>query len=188
MNNKLKCSFLKDLSKTLDLDETLKHLNMQSSDASNILLEAKDFFEIHNDDSKNSSSLLVIYVDGASRGNPGEAGAGVLIKNENGNVIKRATRYLGITTNNVAEYKALIHALEIVRQIGCDRVRIFSDSQLMVRQINGQYTVKSEDLKPLFHEVMSLLKGLKGHDIIHIVRTENKEADKLANRAIDERH
>jgi len=187
VDNKLKCRFLKDLSKTLNLDETLKHLNMQSSDASNILLEAKDFFEINND-SKNSSSLLVLYVDGASRGNPGEAGAGVLIKNENGDVIKRATLYLGITTNNVAEYRALIHALEMAKQIGCNRVRVFSDSQLMVRQINGKYAVRSEDLKPLFHEVMSLLKGLKNHDIIHIVRAENKEADKLANRAIDERY
>ncbi|MBI5286581.1 MAG: ribonuclease HI family protein [Deltaproteobacteria bacterium] len=128
-----------------------------------------------------------LYVDGASRGNPGEAGAGVVILDEDGNMVKRLKYYLGVTTNNQAEYKALLLALKEVcsKQYAVGRLKIYSDSELLVRQIKGEYRVKDKGLKPLYQEVMGLLRGLKGYDIIHISREENSVADRLANQAID---
>lgn len=129
---------------------------------------------------------FTIYVDGASRGNPGEAGAGIVILDEKGRVVKGLKDYLGVTTNNQAEYKALLLALKEVKGLGAERVIIRSDSELVVRQIKGEYRVKDKGIRPLYAEVIGLLKELKGYDIIHIDREENKEADRLANQAIDE--
>lgn len=129
---------------------------------------------------------FTIYVDGASRGNPGEAGAGIVILDENGRVVKSLKGYLGVTTNNQAEYKALLLALKEVKRLAIERIIIRSDSELVVRQIKGEYRIKDKGIRPLYEEVIGLLKELKGYDIIHIDREENKEADRLANQAIDE--
>ena len=93
---------------------------------------------------------LTIYTDGASRGNPGHAGAGVVICDEAGNVVQEIADYLGQRTNNVAEYEALLRALSAARSLGARRLRVISDSELMVRQMNGTYRVKNEGLLPLF--------------------------------------
>lgn len=133
-------------------------------------------------------STVNIYVDGASRGNPGKAGAGAVILDSEGRVIKRLSRYLGIVTNNMAEYSALIMALTEATSIGADEVRVYADSELVVKQINGHYKVKSPDLLPLYSKALSLLKGFKSFKISHIYREKNKEADRLANEAIDKKN
>ena len=129
-----------------------------------------------------------IYTDGASRGNPGLAGIGVVIRLGDGTVIEEK-RFLGEATNNTAEYEALIHALSILK----DRrlyhpLKIHADSQLMVRQLNGRYKIKHPHLRKLAGKVHALLKLFPSHEIIYIPRRQNKRADKLANEAIDERN
>ncbi len=184
MEYKLKGRFLEVLSRTLDLNEAVESSGISIDDAKEILMEAKIYFDGLAEPGGGS---LIINIDGASRGNPGEAGAGVIIKDEDGRVLKRLKKYLGITTNNMAEYRALIIALKAAKGMRCGKVRVFSDSELVVRQINGEYAVRNEGLRPLFAEAVGLLNDFSSHDIIHVERKYNKEADKLANMAIDER-
>lgn len=125
-------------------------------------------------------------VDGAARGNPGEAGCGAIIFDENGGALGELYRYLGRTTNNVAEYEALLLGLERVLHLGGKRLRVESDSQLLVRQLNGLYRVKNEKLKTLHQRALALLRRLEAWRIIHIPRENNRLADRLANRAIDD--
>ena len=129
---------------------------------------------------------LTIYTDGASRGNPGEAGAGAIIYGEEGTVIKKVKKYLGTTTNNVAEYMALIIALNEALRLKGEILHLFSDSELMVRQIKGIYKVRDRKMQALWREVKKLLAQFIQYDIICIDRRKNKEADELANLAIDE--
>ena len=129
---------------------------------------------------------LTIYTDGASRGNPGEAGAGVIIYSDQGDIIKKIKKYLGSTTNNVAEYMALIIALNEALALNGEVLHLFSDSELMVRQIKGIYKVRDRKMQALWREVKKLLAKFIQYDIICIDRRKNREADKLANMAIDE--
>lgn len=127
-------------------------------------------------------------VDGAARGNPGEAGCGAVIFDPSGRVIRELARYLGHATNNVAEYKGLLLGLEEVLRLGARTLRIESDSQLLVRQLNGLYRVKDRKLIQLNQKAQGLLRKLEAYRIIHIGREQNRLADKLANRAIDAAH
>lgn len=129
---------------------------------------------------------LIIHTDGAARGNPGPAGIGVIMKCPDGKVVGEHYEYLGETTNNQAEYKALIRALKEAIKLEAEEVDIFADSELMVSQIKGIYKVKNEGLKPLFDEARGLVKKIKTFHIAHVRREKNKEADNLANIAIDE--
>ncbi len=129
---------------------------------------------------------LTIYSDGASRNNPGEAGAGVYIMPTGGEPV-RIARYLGQTTNNIAEYTAAIIGLEYAVAKGATRVRLLADSELLVKQLNGQYRVKNEGLKPLHQKVKTLLEKIGATEVKYIPREQNKEADALANKAIDEK-
>lgn len=127
----------------------------------------------------------IAYIDGGSRGNPGVAGYGVAFQGENGEPVASLSESLGIRTNNFAEYSALIGALQYALANGYDGIRVFADSELMVRQIKGIYKVKSPDLQPLFREAKSLISRLKSFSIDHIPREQNREADRLANLAMD---
>lgn len=129
---------------------------------------------------------LTIYTDGASRNNPGEAGAGVYILRD-GVLIDRIARYLGVTTNNIAEYKAAILGLERAVQLGAKYVKLFADSELLVKQLNGQYRVKNEGLKPLHVKACKLIAQIGNVEVQYIPRAQNKEADALANTAIDKK-
>ena len=129
---------------------------------------------------------LTIYSDGASRNNPGEAGAGVYILKD-GAPVDGLARYLGTTTNNIAEYTAAIMGLEYAVEAGARSVKLFADSELLVKQINGQYKVKNEGLKPLHGKVKELIAKLGSVEVQYIPRERNKEADALANKAIDEK-
>jgi ribonuclease HI len=127
-----------------------------------------------------------LMVDGAARGNPGQAGCGAVIYNENGAVLKELCRYLGHATNNVAEYEGLLMGLEALVALGQKSVVVQSDSQLLVRQLNGEYRVKDEKLKALYERALALLRRFDSYRILHVPREMNKLADRLANRAIDE--
>lgn len=128
---------------------------------------------------------LIVYIDGGSRGNPGPAAAGVVIHDADGVPLLEAGYFLGRQTNNQAEYRALLRALDSLEQLEVDAVTIFSDSELMVRQITGVYRVKSADLKPLHAQAQRSLLGLSSWQIRHVMREKNKRADQLANRAMD---
>lgn len=128
-----------------------------------------------------------LFTDGASRGNPGKAGAGSVLLAADGRELAARSLYLGQCTNNVAEYKALILGLQSALELECGRLEIFLDSQLIVRQIQGRYKVKHPTLKPLFEEVKELLAKIDSWSIAHVPREQNKRADELANKGIDER-
>lgn len=129
--------------------------------------------------------LLQLHIDGASRGNPGEAGFGVFATNARGEEVASLYGYLGRATNNVAEYQALIHALRYAEARCAKSVRVFSDSELVVRQMNGEYKVKHPDMKALHREADALLRRFGDAKVAHVPREENREADRLANRALD---
>ncbi len=129
---------------------------------------------------------LIVYIDGAARGNPGDAGIGIVFYDEKGNLVREVKEYIGIATNNVAEYKALIKALKIAsEQFKTGKIKIFSDSELVVRQVLGYYKVRDKFLKELFVQVQELLRKFEKVEIKHIERLENKHADKLANVSIN---
>jgi ribonuclease HI len=128
----------------------------------------------------------LVMVDGAARGNPGHAGCGVAIFDGNGTLVKELSRYLGHTTNNVAEYEGLLMGLEAVLELGEKRICVQSDSQLLVRQLNGQYRVRDEKLKPLFEQALRLLRQFEAYRILHVPREMNRLADRLANKGIDD--
>jgi ribonuclease HI len=127
---------------------------------------------------------LIINTDGLSKGNPGTAAIGVTIKDERGKMLATISKRIGITTNNVAEYQALIAALQKAIKLGGTQVVIRADSELMIRQLNGRYKIKSEGLKPLYIEVTQLLAKFETVSLKHIPREQNTEADKLANDAV----
>ena len=128
---------------------------------------------------------LVIHTDGASRGNPGRAAIGAILRDEKGALAANISRDIGKATNNQAEYRAVIAALEKAISLGAESVELNSDSELIVKQIKGQYRVKKNTLRPLYENVMQLKIRFTGFKIRHIPRERNKEADKLANAALD---
>lgn len=132
---------------------------------------------------------LKAFTDGAARGNPGEAGIGIVLKNQHGVTLHSLKKYLGKTTNNIAEYTALVTLLEFLKKsetLQCTELVVYTDSELMAKQINGIYKVKDADLKLLFQKVKLLLhEAPYKFSIEHIPRSLNKEADSLANMAID---
>jgi ribonuclease HI len=131
---------------------------------------------------------ILAYTDGAARGNPGESGIGVVFKDEEGTVVTKVYGYIGEATNNVAEYTALIACLKNAPKTECSKLIVHSDSELMVRQLLGQYKVKDPNLKLMFQKVHRLLaKASFEFEIKHVGRELNKEADQLANLAIDSR-
>ena len=132
-----------------------------------------------------SIAKVIICTDGAARGNPGPAAIGVTIKDERGHLIAGISRCLGITTNNQAEYRAVIAALEEASRLGARHVELRSDSELVVRQLNGLYRVKNAALKPLHQRVKQLIATFEGFSAVCIPREQNAAADKLANKALD---
>jgi ribonuclease HI len=128
---------------------------------------------------------IVAYCDGGSRGNPGPAGFGVYIQDATGGVLAELSQFLGTRTNNFAEYSALLAALEFAIAGGHPRLRVVSDSELMVKQIKGQYRVNSPELRPLYEEAKRRIPKLEHFQIQHVLREKNRHADRLANLAMD---
>ena len=127
-----------------------------------------------------------IYSDGASRGNPGPAGIGAVILDDKGKTVHEIAKYIGETTNNVAEYEALLAALDYCVKKKISPVEILADSQLLIKQLSGEYRVKHENIKPLYQKAQGYLTHLQVTGYKHVPRELNKAADKLANRGIDQ--
>jgi ribonuclease HI len=125
-------------------------------------------------------------VDGGSRGNPGPASYGVVIRDPRGEIVARLKKYIGRTTNNVAEYYGLIAALDYAQSNNIRALRVESDSELLVKQMRGQYKVKSADLQPLYERAKKMSQAIPSFRIDHVYREQNREADLLANEALDE--
>jgi ribonuclease HI len=130
---------------------------------------------------------LVLYTDGASRGNPGPAGAGALITDLEGTTVAEKAVYLGEATNNQAEYQALLVGLKVAVKLAPARLTVRMDSELIVKQLNGEYRVRNRDLLPLHGRARELMQRLADVRIVHVSREENVHADRLANQAIDDR-
>jgi ribonuclease HI len=126
-----------------------------------------------------------LYTDGAARGNPGPAGAGAVIVSPAGQIVAKVGKYLGETTNNVAEYSGLIIGLKRAKAMGLRELEVLADSELLVRQLKGEYQVKADHLRPLYEEARTLLAGFPDVELRHIPREENQQADDMSNRAID---
>jgi len=130
--------------------------------------------------------MIVAYIDGGARGNPGPAGYGVRIEDEMGGLITEFSGFLGSATNNVAEYNGLLAALRYAREHGHRKVRIKSDSELLVKQMRGEYRVKNPGLQPLFQHARTLAEDFDRIVYEHVRREQNKDADRLANIAMDQ--
>ncbi|HPS54775.1 MAG TPA: phosphoribosylglycinamide formyltransferase [Sedimentisphaerales bacterium] len=132
-----------------------------------------------------SLKKVKIYTDGGSRGNPGPAACGFVITSDSGIQLVAKGLFLGNATNNIAEYTGILNALQHAKEMGANEIQLFSDSELIVKQINGQYRVKNACLKEYYDEIMTLLRGFSSWDVIHVYREKNKEADVLVNKALD---
>lgn len=132
-----------------------------------------------------STEKLIIFTDGGARGNPGPAGIGAVLYDEKKNIVAEVSEFLGKTTNNQAEYRALIAALKRAQTLAAKELECYLDSELVVKQLNREYRVKDKDLAPLFLEIHNLSLNFKKITYTHIPRERNKAADALANAAMD---
>jgi len=130
---------------------------------------------------------LRVASDGAARGNPGLAGAGAVISDEEGRILERLGKFLGRQTNNVAEYQALLLGVRRARELGAEELEVVADSELIIRQLSGAYQVRAPALRELHGEALALLKAFRKVRLVHVPREQNKDADEMSNRAIDER-
>ncbi len=131
------------------------------------------------------SEEAILWTDGAARGNPGPAGIGAILKSPNGEVLYTGSEYLGHTTNNVAEYQAVLLGLKGALTLGVASIEVRADSELLIKQLKGEYRVKSPGLRPLFEEAKRLLTRFASVKLTHVRRELNGEADRLANQGID---
>ena len=125
-----------------------------------------------------------LYVDGSAWGNPGDAGVGAVLYGPDGEVEARGSRYIGIATNNEAEYEAFTFGLWLAKKYFVSNLKVHTDSEVVLRQLTGEYQVKADNLRPLWRKAIKQLKGFDHHKLGHIQREENREADRMANLAI----
>ncbi|MGQ9687981.1 MAG: ribonuclease HI family protein [Desulfobaccales bacterium] len=170
---------LEALAEDLELDRIMRRFGLSREDMAQILRFAASLLRMEN------TSSWVLYVDGASRGNPGPAGAGAVLYGPNGAKQAEESRYLGEATNNMAEYQALLLGLDLARNQGAKHLKVFSDSELLVRQLKGIYQVRKAHLYPLWHQAQEKLQQFDSVEIYHVDRSLNFEADQLARKAID---
>lgn len=131
------------------------------------------------------SKKFFIYIDGGARGNPGPAGIGVVMLDSGKKKVKEIYKYIGEATNNIAEYSALVCALEEAKASGVEDIVLHMDSELVAKQLSGEYRVKNADIRGLFEKAVAILKAFNSFEIKHIDRSKNKDADKLVNKAIN---
>ncbi|HXB21007.1 MAG TPA: ribonuclease HI family protein [Candidatus Solibacter sp.] len=133
------------------------------------------------------SGVMTAHIDGGARGNPGPSAYGVIVRNSEGKIVKELGEYLGLQTNNFAEYSGLVAALEYAQKEKIPALKIFSDSELLVKQMKGQYKVKSPGLVPLYERARSLARQLQHFSIQHVRREQNRDADRMVNQVLDKR-
>ena len=146
----------------------------------------KGLFGDAGPETKPAATAHRINIDGASRGNPGPAAYGVVIRDARGETVAKIKKYIGRFTNNVAEYYGFIAAMDYAHAHGVRAIRVESDSELLVKQMRGLYKVKSADLQPLYERAQKMSKAFESFRIDHVYREQNREADALANEALDE--
>lgn len=129
---------------------------------------------------------ITLYFDGASRGNPGPAAVGIVLMDQSGTVLVEKGEYIGVATNNVAEYKAMLRGLEEASNLQASTVSVYGDSELLIKQMNGVYRVKHPNLLPLYQRAQSMIRAFKNISFIYIPRDQNTCADKAANEALDQ--
>lgn len=168
------------------LPDLAEALERDPEDLDEVLSSLASRFEEDPNPDVTAGEPLILYVDGASRNNPGPAGGGAVLLDREERQLAQASEYFGRLTNNAAEYRALLLGLNLVPP-EVRRLEIRTDSQLMARQIRGEYEVKSDNLRPLHRKVREKLEDLEQVRINHVPREENREADALANRALDSR-
>ena len=187
-------SILRQLARTLSIPKTLERFpSLTLQDLQALLFRAAQ--RVAEETEASSSPLFkdseesewTLYADGASRGNPGEAGVGAVIADSHGRTVKELKYFLGVASNNDAEYQAAILALEKAYELGAKRVALHLDSELVVRQLKGEYRVREPHLKDLHRKAMEALNRFSRYSILHISREENRRADQLANEAIDQK-
>ncbi|HEY3552865.1 MAG TPA: ribonuclease HI family protein [Solirubrobacterales bacterium] len=130
-------------------------------------------------------SRVTVNFDGGSRGNPGPAAIGVVLRDDSGTILQKVGEKIGEETNNVAEYKALLRGIKLAAELGASEVELIGDSQLVVRQVEGKFKVKSDGIKPLHQEVKRALVRFDSWSIRHVLRGQNADADRLVNEALD---
>lgn len=130
--------------------------------------------------------IVTAHIDGGARGNPGPAAYGVIIRSGDGKIVKELGEYLGLQTNNFAEYSGLLAALEYAQKEKLPALKVFSDSELLVKQMKGQYKVNSPGLRPLFERARSLARQLPHFSIEHVRRERNRDADRMVNQVLDQ--
>ena len=169
------------------IKETIDYNTMLSKGVSEerLLSFFKTIRQLISSPANKNLKYLKINVDGASRGNPGRAGIGIVIKDSSGKVLKEIREFIGNTTNNVAEYRAMLRALEVARDLKGDSLLILTDSEMVANQLNGKYKVKSKDLIHLYDLAKERISSFQKVTIQHVPRNQNKDADNLANLAID---
>lgn len=178
-----KAEVLRALASSLKVEEVLEREGISSAQLKRLLSEAGELF---GKKGRAATGTLVAYIDGASRNNPGPSAAGVVIRDGKGTLIEEEGLYLGEGTNNAAEYKALLLAMEKARDMGAGSLVINSDSELVVNQLNGRYRVKEPRLQELYFKAVGLIGEFEDFSIVHVPREENRRADMLANKALDE--
>lgn len=164
-----------------DLPRVREHFGLTPGEMQELFQEVADYYH-HLE-----QGVWKLYCDGASRGNPGPAGAGVVLLDPDDEIRLRYGEYLGRTTNNVAEYRALILGLKMAANLGVNNIQVYADSELLVRQLNGSYRVKAPHLLPLWQQARNELQRFATYVIAHIPRELNGLADRLANQAIDQK-
>lgn len=174
-----------------DLEHTLRRFPGLTRDQLGAILLKKQmplpFEEPPPPKKSGKPGALLAWTDGASRGNPGPAAVGAVLRDVKGNLVAEVARAIGTRTNNFAEYAAVMAALETARELGAAEVLLHADSELVVRQLSGVYRVKNADLRPLYEAVKTLERSFaRGVRYKHVPREQNKDADALANQALDE--
>jgi ribonuclease HI len=174
--------FFAALAQEPDLAAVCRRFGLAREDLTRLFQEAAELFQQQEGD----AGVWRLYVDGASRGNPGPAGAGAVLFDPKGEKRAQEGRYLGETTNNVAEYQAFLLGLELALKLGVKNLHVFGDSLLVVQQLKGVYQVKTPHLYPLWSQVKETLPKFNSYEISHIDRFLNQQADRLAGQAIDQ--
>ncbi len=187
MSNKREttAALLRHLAQGRSIDQAASDLGVSVEMAREVLEKIADLYAPSRQDPVEHSESAVAYIDGGARGNPGPAGCGVFIQDQKGETLITTARYLGETTNNVAEYNGLLVALETAQEIQIEKLEIRSDSKLLVEQMKGNYKVKSPNLIPLFLKAQKLAHQFENVVYTHVRREQNRKADRLANEAMD---
>ena len=175
-----RAAIFRALAAGLELPQLQERFGLNAAELRELFREVADYY------GEREEGTWRLFCDGGSRGNPGPAGAGAALFNPRGEVAAQLARYLGETTNNVAEYQALILGLQEAARLGARRLQVFADSELLVRQLNGQYRVKAPHLLPLWRLAKHELQKFEAYTISHVPRAENRLADELANQGIDQ--